>query len=195
MPTKRVTKRVNNAERPQNKHLKPFTSKTGREGGKVGGKSRSERKAVANALKNRINCNNTCSLYPCPVQPVSADKYNGKCALKEQGKRFQDRVINIFTKGHDGLMTELKTIVADLSALSVVSDDDKTLQLDKKLKYFDRVIKYGEFAYGRKNKTEHSGSINSNELTADDLKDAVDRIHGKKGKDGVRRKAVKTGSD
>ncbi|WP_456487957.1 hypothetical protein [Candidatus Alkanophaga liquidiphilum] len=53
--------------------------------GKLGGSKTSERKRLAVTLNARRRCAPSCSIYPCPFQPLAE---GGECALK----RFSDEL-------------------------------------------------------------------------------------------------------
>jgi hypothetical protein len=154
-----------------------ITKENAKELGRRGGKNTTAKKRMANALRARKWCNQTCPLYPCPYQIASharEKEYKGRCALKAAPLKMQERIVNLFLKGRDGALRELTAVICDLA---MRADADKSVR--SKGLYCDKLMKFIEISYGRVEKIEHSGSIGGSTSVAD-IQKMYEELYGSK---------------
>lgn len=158
--------------------------------GKRGGKIVSEKKIFANSWRNRIYCNKTCQIWEtCPLMSLSMKQKDKKgrhvCLLKTAPDKIQKRIFNLFLKGEDGIVAELRRILFDISA---DAEDSPKIRLA----YYDRADKFKESVYGKILKQQVSGELKTGGYSAEDFRKTYEEIYGNKDtkrKDGKGRKA------
>ncbi|MBU2249804.1 MAG: hypothetical protein KKD77_23860, partial [Gammaproteobacteria bacterium] len=118
-----------------------------------GGKSKSAKKAFANALRNRIWCRPNCGMFfTCPFQAASAKKFNGKCALKEMPDQIQNWTVDILLNGSDGMITSMRSMILDIMI------EAKSGSLRDRIKALYALKDVHEAAYGKFTRQETTGS-------------------------------------
>ena len=96
-----------------------------------GGKSKSAKKAVANALRKRKWCEPKCSMYfSCPFVNMSQKQYEGRCALKKQDAKVQGMIVDLLLDP-DKIIDNMKRVLADMSWEALGSFKNKAVLFDK----------------------------------------------------------------
>ena len=118
--------------------------------GRKGGRRSTPKKTFANALKNRKWCTPGCVLFgSCPFaslsqRPEEEKGFGGKCGLKQMPIKTQRRVVDILTKGSQGLVDEMSRVLLDMGI-----ESDTTRSLKGKAIFFDKIKDLHELLYGK----------------------------------------------
>lgn len=116
--------------------MPPWNSETAREAGRKGGKVMSERKAVANSLKNRIWCEPKCPIYSsCPFPKMSHIQYEGKCALKRQEAKIQGMIVGLLLDENKTLEV-IEQLLAEMAIGSLGDFKKQAILVDKLLNLY-----------------------------------------------------------
>jgi len=125
----------------------PWNSETARAAQLKGAGVMSERRSVAQSLKNRKWCEPGCPLFiRCPFVGMSRTKYEGRCALKRQDERIQGNTVDLLMNKDKMLDVMLRTL-ADMNWETLGSFRNKSV-------FFDKVLALYQAIHGVKSKIE-----------------------------------------
>ena len=140
--------------------------------GRIGGKKPKKRRPYT--LSRNRNCDARCPLYgKCIFQPLSKEKFNGKCALANMttlSEAEKNKYIKILTAKEDFLVDVMTQILGELQFETTIKGDYQS----KRNLYYD-VIKLYQLLYGEKKKVEFSGTQTVG-ITLDDLKKVYKQV-------------------
>lgn len=116
----------------------------------------------------RRYCRPDCKIFnTCPYSGLSHTKYDGKCALKEMPKKIQNRTIKALSNNPDDY---IEMIAENLVELATRIDLENNNEM--RLKYIDRLLKFHEIAYGKK-QIIHA---NVTSITPQQIMEEIDKI-------------------
>jgi len=134
--------------------------------GRKGGKANKGKTSIALSLINRVHCKPDCKIYfDCPFM-IASKKFKGKCALKQAPSYVQGWVVDVLTKGSEGMITTLRKLAIDLMI------ESKTGKFRERKDAYYALKDLHEMIYGKKIKQEVTGEIKS-EITVNDFKKAM----------------------
>lgn len=153
-----------------------------------GGRTHSLYKSLANSLKKRKKCNASCFYFEdCPLMPMSQSSEGKKCMMKafpeSTRKRFQD----VFLRGEDGMIDDLKKAIYQYG---LTATDNRG-----KKEYIELMLKLHKAVYGDKSQVITNNEplqININQLQSvktekeipdGTLKDVVEVLESKRSKE------------
>ncbi len=130
----------------------PWNSETAREAGRMGGRVRSERKAVANSLRRRVWCEPGCKIFfSCPFARMSRKEYENKCALKLQNANIQGFITSILLE-ENKLIEVICQLLAEMYIGSLGDFHNQAVLVEKLMRLYDLEHKWKE-------KTKNEGTF------------------------------------